>query len=153
MIFFFDVNPGLELHNFISARFWNATLSVRTFSNRIRTPERLRHIDDNLFGNMSRARKQHVLMAAKGLEYFNGWVSEKTSTPKGQHGYNRSLLQALGIYNVSIHNLFLAEEMALACFTIYKILVRQMQVDQQSETALCQPSQVNGDNIQEQINL
>lgn len=123
LIFFFDANPGLEMHNFFSHRFWNAKSSVRTISKMI--PDRLNHTAENIIGNMSPARRKRVLMAAKGLGYFNDWVSERTETSKGLHYYNRSLLQILRIYNVSIHNVFFAEEIALAFVTVYKIQSQQ----------------------------
>lgn len=123
LIFFFDANPGMEMYTFVGTQFWNAKSSVRTFSNII--PERLSHTADNIISKMSPARKKRLFLAAKGLVFFNDWVSERTKTSKGLHYYNRSLLQILKIYNVSIHNMSLAEDIALACVTIYKIQSRQ----------------------------
>jgi hypothetical protein len=131
MIFFFDAPPGLEVYNFVSMRFWNARLPVSMFCNRI--PGRLSDTGDDFFNRMPPARRQRVFMAAKGLKYFHHWVSEKTTTKKGQHNYSRSLLQLLGIHNVSVHNLSLAEEIALACVTVCKIQNRQRLADQHQE--------------------
>ncbi|MBM7016664.1 hypothetical protein JTL32_20150 [Enterobacter cloacae] len=153
LIFFFNVNPGLEMYKFDTPRFWNARLSVRTLSNII--PELMNYTCDNIIGKMSPARRQRLLMAAKGLDYFNEWVSERTKTSKGLHYYNRTLLQILRIYNVSIHNLSLAEEIALACVTVYKIQIRQRQrlLHQQPENSGMPVGLINRENIPGQMNL
>lgn len=140
LIFFFDTPPGLEMNGFVSSRFLNARISVAVFRSKI--PERLICNNDSLLNRISPARRQRLFAAAQGLEYFNFWVSERTVTPKGQHNYSRSLLQVLGIYNVSLHNLLLAEEIAQACVTVLKIQERQRRAHQKSESSDC-PAGVN----------
>ncbi len=150
-IFFFDVNPGLEMFDFVSTRFWNAKLSVKTFSSKMQ--KHLSHANDYIIDKMSSSHRHRVFMAAKGLEYFNDWVSERTKTAKGLHYYNRSLLQMLRINNVSIHNLSLAEEIALACVTVYKIQSRQRLLHQQSENSGMPVGMINRGNVPGRMKL
>ncbi|EBI6355358.1 hypothetical protein DYI69_19555 [Salmonella enterica] len=151
LIFFFDANPGLEAYNFVSTRFWNARLPVSMFCNRI--PGRLSDTGDDTFNRMPPARRQRVFMAAKGLKYFHYWVSEKTTTKKGQHNYGRSLLQIMGIYNVSVHNLSLAEGIALAWVTIYQTEVLRKRLHLQPENNSIPAGLIKKGNLPGHINL
>lgn len=124
LIFFFDPNQGLGIHDIVSYRFWNAKLSVRDLTNRI--PKYLSYTSGDILENISPSRRRRLFIAAKGLKHFNSWILERTSNPKFVFSYKRSLLETLGIYSVSIHNLFLAEEISLAYVTVYKIQYQQM---------------------------
>lgn len=128
LIFFFEPSPSLEFCDIISARFWNAKLSTMAFSNRI--PRYWRYTAGDIFANVSAARRRRLSMAAKGLKHYNSWVLTRTRTPKRQHDYNRSLLLILGIKQVSVYHLSLAEKMSLACMTVYNEQSRRRQLDE-----------------------
>lgn len=151
LIFFFDVHSECGMYNLFCPRFWNAKLPVSTFRGRI--PNRLIYADNDIFRNISPARKRRIFMTAKGLKFYNLWVSERTGTPKKLHNYRRSLLQIFGIFHVSVHNLSLAELLALACVTIYKIQGRQRQLNPQSENHVMRIRQNYTGKILGQINL
>ena len=151
LIFFFNTNSGMEMHNLFSTRFWNAKLPVGTLRSRI--PNRQSYIDDDILRNISPARREYIFMAAKGFKLYNFGVSSRTGNLKKMHNYRRSLLQALGIFNVSIHNLSLAGLVSLACVTVCKIQCRQRQLNSQSENNGMRFGQNYAGKIPGQMNL
>ncbi|TNL04457.1 hypothetical protein CYD30_23680 [Kosakonia cowanii] len=119
LIFFIDLKIGAAINRFISPRLWNARLSTDEIAKRIKSLSK--YTRQSLLMKCSDLKKRHIFMAAKGLGYYKEWVSRRASNPKTAHNHYRTLVQAIGIENVSIHNFCLAEIISLAYVTVYNI--------------------------------
>ncbi|EKQ4522306.1 hypothetical protein [Enterobacter ludwigii] len=119
LIFFIDLNIGATINRYISPRLWNARLSTDDIAKRIRSLST--YTRQSILMKCSDLKKRHIFMAAKGLGYYKEWVSRRASNHKTAHNHYRSLIQAIGIENVSIHNFCLSENISLAYVTVYNI--------------------------------
>ncbi|EET7775223.1 hypothetical protein ACI8OU_003955 [Escherichia coli] len=119
LIFFIDLKVGATTNRFISPRLWNARLSTDEIAKRIRSLST--YTRQSILMKCSDLKKRHIFMAAKGISYYKAWVSRRASNHKTAHNHYRSLIQAIGIENVSIHNFCLSENISLAYVTVYNI--------------------------------
>ncbi|MEG5888244.1 hypothetical protein UXP46_23705 [Enterobacter ludwigii] len=90
--------------------FWSARISAKSF--RTRSTQISRYFKRYPSEMTTRARHKRVCIAAEGMEHYMRWVNARSTSPRIVHSHHRTLISTIGIDNVSIHTLFLAEYIA-----------------------------------------
>lgn len=119
LIFLYDRGHGFEFNRQLSSRLWPAKLAVNDFI--IRTLHIHKYINKRIFTHITETKKKHILIAAKGLDYYIRWVRGRSVNPKTIHNHYRSFVHAAGVGNVSVHSLMLSEYISVAYATIEQI--------------------------------
>jgi hypothetical protein len=104
LFFFVDIVPACSFSQCVSSRIWDARSTLYDIQEKIR---RIRSfISEKLFSNLTGIKMRHIVMAAKGLQYYKSWILHHLgNTGTGLSQY-RTLVHAVGINNVSVHTFF-----------------------------------------------
>lgn len=119
LIFLYDSGHGVEFNRQLSPRLWPAKLAVSDFIRR--TLHIHKFINKCIFTNITETKKKRILIAAKGLDCYMGWVRGRSVNYKTVHNHYRAFVHAVGVGNVSVHSLMLSEYIAVAYATLDQI--------------------------------